>query len=82
MARVEHIDRPAGFPFVPGSPAVSEGLTESTHYTAGYILDFLPQSRYRLGAGINIDYRTQTRQIEEHYGHKPQGIYAFIRFRT
>lgn len=82
LARVEHIDRPAGFPFVPGSPALDLGLTESTHYTAGYIFDIMPQSRYRLGIGVNIDYRTKTRELEEHYGHKPQGIYTFVRFRT
>lgn len=79
MARVEHIDRPAGFPLVlPTTP----GLSEATHYTAGYIFDFVPQSRYRLGVGVNIDYRTQTRELEEIYGHKPQGIYTFIRLRS
>ncbi len=80
MARVEHIDRPAGFPFV--LPPTAPGPSEATHYTAGYVFDFMPQSRYRLGLGVNIDYRTKTRDLEEVYGHKPQGIYSFIRFRS
>jgi len=76
LARAEHIDRPAGFPLEPGP-----GLEEATHYTAGYIFD-LTQSRYRLGLGVNIDYRTKTRELEDVYGHKPQGIYAFVRLRS
>ncbi|HEX6088422.1 MAG TPA: hypothetical protein VF266_28075 [Thermoanaerobaculia bacterium] len=78
LVRAEHIDRPAGFPLAPGA-----GLEEATHYTAGYIFDFIPApARYKLGVGVNIDYRTKTRHLEEVYGHKPQGIYAFVRFRT
>ena len=78
MARVEHIDRPAGFPLAPGP-----GLEEATHYTAGYLFDFIPApARYKLGVGVNIDYRTKTRELEDVYGHKPQGIYAFVRFRS
>jgi len=78
MARVEHIDRPAGFPLSAG-PGPFE---EATHYTAGYVFDFLPQSRYKIGLGVNIDYRTKTHDLEDVYGHKPQGIYTFVRFRT
>ncbi|HVG24074.1 MAG TPA: hypothetical protein VND45_07975 [Thermoanaerobaculia bacterium] len=77
MARVEHIDRPAGFLLTP-----TVGLEEATHYTAGYVFDVLPRSRYKLGVGVNIDYRTKTRELEDVYGHKPQGIYTFVRFRT
>jgi hypothetical protein len=78
MARVEHVDRPAGFPL-----AVDRTETEeATHYTAGYIFDFVPTARYKMGVGVNIDYRTKTREIEDVYGHKPQGIFAFVRFRT
>jgi hypothetical protein len=78
LARAEHIDRPAGFPL-----AFGPGLEEATHYTAGYIFDFIPApSRYKLGVGVNIDYRTKTRELEDVYGHKPQGIYAFVRFRS
>jgi hypothetical protein len=78
MARVEHVDRPAGFPLTVGI-GPSE---EATHYTAGYLFDFAPNSRYKLGIGVNVDYRTKTRELEDIYGHKPQGIYTFVRFRT
>lgn len=77
LARAEHLDRPAGFPFPTGA-----GTEEATHYTAGYIFDFTPRSRYKLGLGVNIDYRTKTRHLEEFFGHKPQGIYTFVRFRS
>jgi hypothetical protein len=77
LARAEHIDRPAGFPFLVGTEAV-----EATHYTAGYLFDFMPRSRYKLGLGVNIDYRTKTRELEDVYGHKPQGIYTFVRWRS
>jgi hypothetical protein len=78
MARAEHIDRPAGFPILifPARPP-----EEATHYTAGYLYDFI-RARYRVGAGVNIDYRTKTHDLEDVYGHKPQGIYAFVRIRT
>lgn len=78
MARVEHVDRPSGFPLT-FDPSETE---EATHYTAGYVFDFVPNARYKIGAGVNVDYRTKTRELEEVYGHKPQGIYAFVRFRT
>ncbi len=78
MARVEHVDRPAGFPLAIDPSAVEE----ATHYTAGYIFDFVPNARYKIGAGVNLDYRTKTHDLEDIYGHKPQGIYAFVRFRT
>lgn len=78
MARVEHVDRPAGFPLLINNTAVEE----ATHYTAGYVFDLFPQSRYKLGVGVNIDYRTKTHDLEDVYGHKPQGIYTFVRFRT
>jgi len=78
MARIEHVDRPAGFPL-----AVDRTETEeATHYTAGYVFDFVPNARYKMGVGVNVDYRTQTRELEDIYGHKPQGIFAFVRFRT
>jgi hypothetical protein len=31
---------------------------------------------------VNIDYHTQSHDIEFAYGHKPQSIYAFLRFRN
>lgn len=78
MARVEHVDRPAGFPLTVDRTETEE----ATHYTAGYIFDFIPNARYKMGAGVNVDYRTKTRELEDVYGHKPQGIFAFVRFRT
>jgi len=35
-----------------------------------------------VGVGVNIDYRTKTRELEDVYGHKPQGIYTFVRIRS
>ena len=77
LARAEHVDRPAGFPLTTGP-----GLEAATHYTAGYIFDLFPTARYKAGLGVNVDYRTKTRELQDVYGHKPQGIYAFVRFRT
>jgi hypothetical protein len=81
MVRAEHVDRPAGFPLFPTEP-VGVGRRAATHYTGGYLFDFVSGGRYRAGVGVNIDYRTQTHDLEEIYGHKPQGIYTFVRFRT
>jgi hypothetical protein len=80
MVRAEHVDRPSGFPF----PDLPIGVTvePATHFTGGYLFDFIAGGRYRVGAGVNIDYRTQTREIEDIYGHKPQGIFTFVRLRT
>ncbi|HEX8253340.1 MAG TPA: hypothetical protein VF846_09350, partial [Thermoanaerobaculia bacterium] len=78
--RAEHVDRPAGFPFI--TLPVGVEVEPATHFTAGYIFDFMATGNYRLGAGVNIDYRTQTRELEHVYGHKPQGIFTFVRFRT
>lgn len=80
MVRVEHVDRPAGFPFP--TPPIGVATQAATHYTGGYLFDFVAGGRYRAGVGVNIDYRTQTHDLEEFYGHKPQGIYTFVRFRT
>ncbi|HYH07388.1 MAG TPA: hypothetical protein VEK11_10070 [Thermoanaerobaculia bacterium] len=78
MVRAEHVERPAGFPLFP----FGEGVDDATHLTAGYVFDLMNTNRYRAGLGVNIDYRTQTHDLEEIYGHKPQGIYAFVRLRT
>lgn len=80
MARAEHVDRPAGFPLI--QLPVGVAVEPATHYTGGYIFDFIAGGRYRAGAGVNIDYRTQTRHLEHIYGHKPQGIFVFLRART
>ncbi len=73
-ARLEAVDRPAGFL---GRP----NLRRTTHFTLGYLFDFLTGA-YRAGIGANIDYHTQYRQLPSRYGHKPQAIYVFLRLRT
>jgi hypothetical protein len=78
LARAEWVDRPFNFP-EDLDPRVEE---QTTHLTAGYTFDFLNSNRYRGGIGINIDYHTQSHDLEHRYGHKPQSIYAFARFRT
>ena len=78
MVRAENVERPAGFPLEP----FGDGVEDATHLTAGYIFDLMNTNRYRAGLGVNVDYRTQTHDLEEVYGHKPQGIYAFVRLRT
>lgn len=78
MGRAEWVDRPAGFPEV-----LSEVATErTTHFAVGYIYDVIASPSYRLGAGLNVDYHTQSHDLEHRYGHKPQSIYAFVRLRN
>ncbi|HUP44341.1 MAG TPA: hypothetical protein VM779_02405 [Thermoanaerobaculia bacterium] len=74
MARAEAVDRPSGFL---GQPEVER----TAHFAFGYIYDFIT-GPYRGGVGVNLDYHTQTHDIEHLYGHKPQAIYVFARFRT
>ncbi len=78
MGRAEWVDRPFGFPEQP----FVLGTERTTHFAVGYIFDFLASVRLRGGAGVTIDYHTQSRELEDIYGHKPQSIYAFLRFRT
>jgi hypothetical protein len=78
MGRAEWVDRPLGFPETP----FEFGTEQTTHFAVGYIYDFLAGSRYRTGVGVNVDYHTQSHDLEPRYGHKPQSIYAFVRFRT
>jgi len=80
MARVESVDRPAAFPAF--TAAALTGSESTQHFAVGYILDVLNTENYRTGLGVNIDYHTQTHDLPDSYGHKPQGIYAFVRFRT
>ena len=75
MGRVESVDRPSGFLNNPD-------VVRTSHFTVGYIYDFLRRTGWRAGAGFNFDYHTQTHDIEDLYGHKPQAIYLFARFRT
>jgi hypothetical protein len=74
MARAESVDRPSGFL---GNPEVDR----TSHFAFGYLYDFIAGA-YRGGVGVNIDYHTQTHDIEHLYGHKPQAIYVYARFRT
>ena len=74
LLRAETVDRPAGFL---GNP----DMKRTSHFAFGYLYDFLA-GPYRAGVGVNIDYHTQTHDIEHLYGHKPQAIYVYTRFRT
>jgi hypothetical protein len=74
MARIESVDRPLG--------VIQTDYRRATHMTFGYLYDVMRSARYRAGLGVNIDYRTQTHPLESRYGHKPQGIYTFLRIRT
>jgi hypothetical protein len=70
MARVESTDRPAG---------VFDALQRrTTHFSIGYIFDVVK----RMGVGVVTDYHTSTHDLRTRYGHKPQGIYFFVRART
>lgn len=78
LGRAEWVDRPLGFPEHPDTRATEQ----TTHFAVGYIFDFIANNRARAGVGVNIDYHTQSHELEDRYGHKPQSIYAFARFRT
>lgn len=78
MGRAEWVDRPEGFPDVIDATT----FEQTTHYSVGYIFDVLAAQSYRVGAGVNIDYHTQSHDLPERYGHKPQTVYAFVRIRT
>ena len=68
LARVEAVDRPPGFP---------AGDRRTTHVTVGYLFNF-PRG---IALGVNGDYHTQTRELKTQYGHKPQSVYVYLRFR-
>lgn len=78
LGRAEWVDRPLGFPEAPDV----RGTEQTTHFAFAYLFDFIASNRYRAGVGVNIDYHTQSHELEDRYGHKPQSIYAFARFRT
>ena len=78
MGRAEWVDRPEGFPDVVSSLATEQ----TTHFAVGYIFDFIARDRFRAGAGVNIDYHTQSHELPARYGHKPQAIYAFVRVKS
>ena len=75
LGRAEWVDRPAGI--------FTADDRRMANLTLGMILDVFYKGDYRAGAGINVDYHTSsTKSLIRDYGHKPQGIYAFIRVRT
>jgi hypothetical protein len=74
-ARIETVDRPIGFLDEPN-------IERTTHFTLGYIFDFMYRGGYRAGAGVNVDYHTQSHEFPTRYGHKPQALYLFARIRT
>lgn len=75
LGRAEWVDRPAGI--------FTAGDRRMAHVTLGMIIDVFYKGDYRVGAGINTDYHSSsTKTLLRNYGHKPQGVYAFIRVRT
>ena len=75
LARVEWVERPGG--------VFKLEDHRMSHLTVGYIFDFIQGRGRRVGAGFNVDYHPGTKHLtHKDYGHKPQGLFAFIRFRT
>jgi hypothetical protein len=72
--RAEQVDRPAG--------TIYPTLRRTSHLTVGDVVDFIHVRNVRAGVGVNIDYQTQTRELRNTYGHKPQTVYLFFRART
>ncbi len=60
----------------------TENLRERTHTTVGYIFDVVRTRTQRAGVGLNVDYHSNTRVLQPVYGHKPQSVYMFVRWRT
>jgi hypothetical protein len=71
MARVESVDRPA-FTITPAA-------ARRTDVTLGAIYDILRARALRTGLGANIDYHSNTHELRDQYGHKPQSVYLFVR---
>jgi hypothetical protein len=74
LARLEAVDRPAGF-------LGRLAKERTTHLTLGYIYDILNGPSWRAGLGANVDYHTQSGELQQYYEHKPQTVYAFARVR-
>jgi hypothetical protein len=72
--RIEDVDRPAG--------TIYPTLRRTAHFTIGDVVEILRTRGLRTGIGVNIDYQTQTHELQATYGHKPQSIYTFVRVRT
>ena len=62
--------------------ARSEYVRDGTHTALGYIFDVLRKPSGRTGIGFNFDYNSNTKSLEDVYGHKPQTIFVFVRWRT
>src|SRR5579872_480003 len=60
----------------------AEHVRNRTHTTLGYIFDVIRLPRHRAGIGVNVDYHGDTSALSDVYGHKPQTIYLFMRWRT
>jgi hypothetical protein len=72
--RLEEVDRPAG--------TIYPTQRRTTHFTIGDIVEVMRSRGLRAGIGANIDYQTNTKELQGTYGHKPQSVYAFVRVRT
>jgi hypothetical protein len=72
--RVEEVDRPAG--------TIYPTLRRTTHFTIGDVVEIMKTRGMRTGIGANVDYQTNTKELQAKYGHKPQSVYAFLRVRT
>ena len=77
--RAEWVDRPQGFPVNVTPSVVTE---QTTHFAVGYIFDIINRPAFKVGAGVNADYHTQSHELPHEYGHKPQAIYAFVRVKS
>lgn len=53
-----------------------------TDVTLGLLADLIRARTHRIGAGLNIDYHTNSKLYASQYGHKPQSAYFFLRART
>ena len=74
LGRAEWVDRPAG--------VFTVDARTMAHVTLGYILDVFKTDAQRAGIGVNIDYHSDTKQLIRDYGHKPQGVFIFARWRA
>ena len=59
-----------------------ENIRDRTHTTLGYIFDVVRTRKQRAGIGFSTDYHSNTSALHEVYGHKPQTVYMFLRWRT
>lgn len=72
--RGEAVDRPAG--------TIYPTLRRTVHFTIGDVVELVHRRGVRAGVGVNIDYQTNTKELQATYGHKPQSVYLFFRART